>query len=118
MSYEFYKILHLVSILVFFGSLGAIFYSSGTVMKHLKILIGVTSLFIFVAGMGLIIKGLGIGHGEKWPIWLWVKIIIWLLLAAGSAILSKRLKKHRVLAYYVMVFLGAISAVSAVLKFE
>jgi uncharacterized membrane protein SirB2 len=76
-SYDVYKLLHLCFILTFFSSLGFIASNHEMIVKKgFKILVGVISFLIFVAGMGLIAR-LGFKHGEGFPLWINLKII-WL----------------------------------------
>ena len=90
-SYEFYKVLHIFSIILFVALLGLSF-APGDPTKKTKIFTGVVSLLIFVAGMGLLAR-LGIGHGETtWPGWVIAKFVLWLLLAISVPILVKRLR--------------------------
>ncbi len=91
-------------------------FLSGKDIKVNKIITGISSLFILVGGMGLILTALGIHHGEKWPAFLHAKITIWALLAIGGPILAKRLKKGRVLAFYGILVLGVMAAYLAVYK--
>ena len=112
-SYEAYKLVHIVSIIIFFGAVGAAIIG-GRYEKHEKIITGVSSLFIFVAGMGLIAR-IGIKHGSIWPTWLIVKAVIWLTLSALAPILAKRLGRS-ILVFYVFVTLGALAAYMAINK--
>jgi uncharacterized membrane protein SirB2 len=115
MSYEFYKLLHIGSLFIFLSGLGISFLGESS-NKFNKILTGITSLTVFIAGMGLILKGLSITHGESWPTWIHAKLVIWALLAIGGPILSKRLKKHRPLAFYLMLTLAVVAAYLAINK--
>lgn len=81
-SYETYKMLHLATILIFFASLGFVASSAPFFQKRLgKILAGLISFFILVAGMGLIAR-LGFKHGEAFPLWLNFKVGAWVVLNA------------------------------------
>jgi len=99
MSAEFYRVLHLASLFIFISGLGISFFSDNT-FKLNKILTGISSLLILVAGMGLIAKQLEIGHGEAWPKWLHVKILIWAIAAIGGPIMAKRMKEKKAVAFY------------------
>ena len=45
---------------------------------------GVGMLLILVAGFGLLAKKLGL-VGQGWPLWIWLKLSIWLILGIGVA---------------------------------
>jgi hypothetical protein len=113
-SYENYKILHLVSIFVMFTGLSVGFF--GSQPKLIKILTGVGTLFTLVAGMGLLAR-LGVQHGEPWPLWVWIKMIIWLLIGVGGAVVVKRFPSFGKYAYIVSLLLFVLAASSAILKF-
>ena len=115
LSYEFYKVLHVMCIVLFVGSMGAQFFSDSS-KKSLKIISGVTSFFIFVAGMGLLAR-LGVSHGSGWPTWVWVKVVVWILVSALGPILAKRLSgTNKALGYYGIIVLIFIAVYSAVTK--
>lgn len=114
MSYEFYKVLHLVCIFLFVGAIAIQFFSDAA-PKSAKIISGVTSLLIFVAGMGLIAR-IGISHGEGWPLWLKAKVGLWVVISALGPILAKRLKEKRQLGYYVTMLFVFAAAYVAVTK--
>ncbi len=88
-SYEVYKLIHIICLVILAICSGE-YFSKGSPSKMTKILCGVASLLIFVAGMGMMAR-LGIGHGEGWPTWIILKIVFWLLVAALIPILGKRL---------------------------
>jgi uncharacterized membrane protein SirB2 len=115
MSENFYRVLHYGSLFFFFSSLGISFFTDNKNVAN-KIIQGVASLLILVAGMGLIAKALEIGHGASWPAWIHAKITVWALLAIGAPILSKRLTKGKAIAFYSMIVLGTVAAYLAVNK--
>ena len=79
-SYETYKLLHLIFILTLFCSLGFAASSSSFMTKPFaKIILGLVSFLLFVAGMGLIAR-LGFKHGEGFPFWIYLKMTLWILL--------------------------------------
>lgn len=114
LSYEFYKVLHLVCIILFVGAMAGQFFNDSS-KKSLKIISGVTSFLIFVGGMGLLAR-LGIKHGTGWPVWVWVKVVVWIMVSALGPILAKRLKGNRALAYYGILVLITVAIYSAVTK--
>ena len=92
MSYEFYETLHIISIIMVFIALGAVFiqklnsdekqYQGKTLIS---ILHGIGMLLLLVAGFGLAAKKqLGM------PGWVYIKLVIWLLLGALYGVAQRR----------------------------
>lgn len=116
MSELFYRWLHLSALIVFFVTLGLTFLGPKE-LKLPKILTGVMSVIILVAGMGLVAKGLNIRHGEDtWPLWLKTKVALWMILAIASPILAKRLENHRGKALAGLTLIGTIAVYLAQFK--
>jgi uncharacterized membrane protein SirB2 len=110
MSYEFYKVLHLVAIFTFLASVGASFYAPER-PKMVKILAGISSFIILVAGMGLLAR---IGGG--WPTWAIIKMILWAILAIGAPIAAKRLQSVRNVVFISFIIFAGGAAWLAVIK--
>ena len=119
-SYTTYKTLHLISILVLFMALGgAIFMSlAGADKKGPRVLSmilhGVFVLLVLVGGFGLMAR-LGVSHKEGWPLWLKVKLGLWLLLG-GFVIVPRRLPKINKVVWPLVVILGFLAVYMAVHK--
>jgi uncharacterized membrane protein SirB2 len=88
MSYEVYKILHIVAVLVMTAGLAVGYYS--TQPKHIKIVTGISSFLVLVGGMGLLAR-LGVDHGAGFPGWVIAKMTIWLLISITGPVFAKRL---------------------------
>lgn len=121
MSYEAYKVLHILGILVLFASLGGL---AGVRMmtaagvsggpRLFNVLHGVALVIVIVAGFGTLAK-LGMASPGTWPLWVWIKLVVWLLLGAGLGALKKAgSQAGSVLA--VLALLGAVAAWSAIFK--
>ena len=94
MSYIFYKSLHLGSLFLLFFSLGGLwlFYSreEGNVFKRqLLILHGISWFLVIVAGFGLIARA---GIAFPWPLWIYVKLFIGVLLGFVPLLFRKAIK--------------------------
>jgi uncharacterized membrane protein SirB2 len=122
-SYEFYKVLHILGILVLFSSLGALAMlvsrgsSAQEVAGHRKFLVmlhGVAMVIVFVAGFGLMAR-VGVVMGKPWPTWIFLKLAIWLALGGAMVLVRKKPELGRVwlLAFPV---LGAVAAYVAAVK--
>lgn len=94
MSYEVYKFLHFICLFMFISGISASFLMENP-PKIAKIMSGISSFLILVAGMGLLARTM---PGEKWPGWIHAKITIWGLVAVLGPVLAKRLKSNRGLA--------------------
>lgn len=118
MSYEFYRILHLIGIFGLMLSLGgmAVHIMNGgnrasfTARKFLGALHGVSLFIVIVAGFGLIAR-LGVGF----PGWVIAKLVIWLILGGLPAMIYKKPNLSKILFFLVWV-LGGCAAVLAIAK--
>ena len=91
MSYDFYKIVHVFSVLLLFTSLGTLAASarsdSDRLLRLAGIAHGIALALIFIAGFGLMAR---LGMFGAIPVWAWLKIGLWLLL--GLIVLPLRRK--------------------------
>ena len=100
MSYAFYKIIHLSSLFIFTFSLGVIwlFYNKKFKVyaldqvkqfkRNLMIFHSLSLFFIFVSGFALIAK---LKIPFSWPLWVYIKISIWMILGMTPLLLKKGL---------------------------
>ena len=97
-SYEVYKIAHLLCLFIFFTTSSILLWYGGRV-RTLSILGGIASILILVTGMGLMAR-LNIGHTEAWPYWIKIKMAAWLILTIGAPVVTKRFPKLGKLFYF------------------
>lgn len=76
-SYEIYKLIHLLCLLLFAVNIGQLLYPEHMLNSRKgKIFTGLVSFFILVSGMGLLAR-LGFKHAEAFPFWVTLKILNW-----------------------------------------
>lgn len=115
MSYETYKLIHLLAIISLFLSIGALLAHSENNNKRQKkkimILHGLAGLILFISGFGLIARL----KMPSFPIWVSLKLGIWIILSVLVPVLvSKKINKKWI---WFLVFVSGFSAVYlAVLK--
>lgn len=117
MSYEFYKVLHVFMLVLMVAAFAPQFLSANNAhAKLLKITSGVASLLLFVGGMGLLAR-IGVGHGTAWPVWVKVKVGVWVAVAALGPILAKRMQKNRLAGLGLILALIFVAVYSAITKY-
>lgn len=114
-TYETYKILHLFSLLVVVCAMGVILGEGRWIPdRRFKGIITLGTILLFVGGMGLIAR-LGFKHGEPFPLWIWIKMVSWLILSVLLILLFRMQgKKNKLLigsASIVVLFIAVFSAV-------
>lgn len=94
MSYEFYKITHIIGILmVFTGLMGIVALRMvGTELpprprRLFMIFHGLGLLVALVAGFGLAAR---LNYMAALPTWVWVKIGVWIVLGAGLTVAKRK----------------------------
>lgn len=120
MSYELYKVLHLLGILAVFTTLGGlamIGIRGGTndetkpLRKPLAMVHGIALVVVLVAGFGLMArKGM---MSSAMPLWIYLKIAIWLVLGGAVAFVRKTPAIGK-LWYVLLPLVGAVAAYLAV----
>lgn len=118
MSYETYRFIHLMGMVVLFVSLGgliALAYSgkTGGLRKALVAIHGTSMLVMLVAGFGLLAK-IGISHGDL-PGWVIGKLVLWLVLG-GIVVLIRKQPSKGVAWVGVVSLLGFVTVALGVFK--
>lgn len=118
MSYGFYKVVHILGVLMLFsGIAGTIVHaanradkSSNPMRGALGALHGGGLVLMLVSGFGILAK-LGMGF----PGWVWVKVVLWLVFGALIAIPYRKPGWNGALLWLVPV-LGGLAAYLAIYK--
>lgn len=98
MSYEFYKLIHLIGLfLVISGLVGllTIKMSSGKLEGQARKLVfishGVGLVFILVSGFGLLAR---LQMTQPMPNWVYIKIVIWLIFGGAMTLIKRKLNAN------------------------
>ena len=117
MSPSLYKILHLLGVLLVFVSLGGLTLRAlggsggkGPGDRLAGITHGVALLLILITGFGMIAK---LGYG--FPLWVWAKVMIWLVIGASIALI-RRMPQHATVFWFALPLLGTLAAYLAIYK--
>ncbi|HXG31059.1 MAG TPA: hypothetical protein VNK81_05390 [Thermodesulfobacteriota bacterium] len=117
-SYEAYRVLHVFGVMLLLLSLGGYLTlaisGSERGRRLVAITHGVSLLIILVAGFGLLAR-LGFSSMGGWPLWIWIKFSIWLVLAL-IVVLIRRVPGLAPALWFLTPVLSAISAYMAVYK--
>ncbi len=118
MPFDFYKVLHVMGLMMLFSSLGAaiIFYASGSVVKTYKLLIsvfhGLGLVLLLVSGFGMLAR---MGGGMIMPAWVHPKLLVWVLM--GGALFAIKKKANWSTVWWLSILsLGLVAASFAVNK--
>lgn len=115
MPTEFYKVLHVLGIMLLFASLGGMALLGlrggddrevAPLRRVVMIGHGVAMLVILVAGFGLMAR-LGIMSG--WPTWIYIKLALWLVLG-GAVVLVRRVPEMGRVWLFLLPLVGAAAA--------
>ena len=117
LSHATYKVIHLLGIFLLFSGMGSLWASvaassdsARSTTRRLGLAAhGLAMVLILVAGFGMMAR-LQISH--SWPLWIWLKLIIWLLLA-GYPVLLKRQERPSAILFFLAPLLGAFAAYAA-----
>jgi hypothetical protein len=121
-SYQFYLVLHFTGVFLILFSLGGValhVINGGTreypARKWAAMGHGIGLLIALVGGFGLLAR-LGIMHGgQGLPLWIWVKLCVWLALGAAPVLLYRQRQLSKVWWFLILV-LGMLAATMAIYK--
>ena len=114
MDMAVYKMVHMLGLVLLFQSLGASLLvtlsgmdtSAFSNAKMARIMHGVGIVLILVGGFGMMAR---LGISWPLPIWIWIKLIIWIVLGLVLTIVKKKPESTRLWWTLVIVF-GALAA--------
>ncbi len=87
-SYENYKMIHVLMVVIMFSFFAVQIFSSEKVKKA-AMWSGIASVLLLVSGMGLLAR-IGVSHTEGWPSWVIIKMIAWALIVIATPMIIKR----------------------------
>jgi hypothetical protein len=121
-SLQLYKVVHIIGLVLLMAALGGMALhaiNGGTRQTNLSRKLvasmhGLGAFFLLLGGFGMLAR-LGIVQGTSWPLWLWAKLTIWVLLAVAIVVPYRRpaLAKPLLIA---LPILGGIAAYLAIYK--
>lgn len=112
MTLEFYKFIHLISILVLIFSFGLMighYKNSDKKNKQYSILHGISIAFILISGFGMLAR---LSIHWPWPLWVGIKALVWLALS-GIIILFRK-KPCSLIGLVSILLLGGLAIFSAI----
>jgi len=115
-NYDLLKIFHVVSISLSVSCLAISFYKEKAPF-HINILSAISSIAIVATGFAMTSES-GLVHGHDLPLWPKFKSLFWLILIIVGPVLSKKLKRFRLPAFYFLLSVGICSAVFAIIQPE
>lgn len=121
-SHQFYNVLHIIGIVLVMAALGGAALhamSGGTRATNparglIAAMHGGGVLLILVGGFGMLAR-LGFMHGANFPGWLWVKLLIWISIAAALLVPYRKPQLARPL-LLTLPILGGVAAYMAIYK--
>ncbi len=112
MSYEFYKILHLLGLFLLTSGLMGVFFTiwsgaplQGKVKSTSFSLHGLGLVFLLVSGFGLLAR---MGLAREMPTWVYFKLGLWAFFALAVSVLKR--KGHLGMPLYLLLLAGYFCA--------
>ena len=122
MSFEIYKIFHLLgvfSLLIVIGGViqmarSGIENESGPKQRNRMIIHGVAMFLIVIAGFGMLAR-LGLSNPMNWPLWVWVKVLVWVYMGGAQKLIQKFPEKVNLWLYSTVV-IALLAGIMAIAK--
>jgi len=113
LSVAAYKVVHILGVLLVFVAFGAAL-GDGSRKKLASMTHGIGLLIVLIAGFGAMAR-LGISGPGNWPLWIWLKLLIWLVLGAAMTVAKKSPAAAKAL-WWLLPLVGASAAYLALFK--
>jgi hypothetical protein len=117
-SLHAYKVIHLLGVFLLFAGLGgycalAIAGQGSAMARKVSAMAhGGALALVLVAGFGQLAH---LGLFASWPLWVWLKLAIWILLG-GVVVAIRRLDRAAAPLLFLLPLLGALAAYLAIFK--
>lgn len=112
LSLSLYKVVHVFGVLLVFLGFGALL--GGERRRAATLAHGIGLAVILVAGFGALAR-LGVANPGGWPLWVWLKLAVWLALGALMTV-GKRSPAAARTFWWLVPILGAAAAYLALYK--
>jgi hypothetical protein len=116
MPLTFYKLIHLLGIFLVFAQIGGAVVATGMDQNSWKkahgIMHGLGAFMLLLGGFGMLAKLDLVG---AWPVWVWVKLVIWVLISLSPMAIRKAPEKARIWLFGA-ILLGVTAAYLALYK--
>jgi uncharacterized YccA/Bax inhibitor family protein len=120
--YEVYKVLHIVGVLLTFAVLGGLALtvasgatkSTSSVRRLIAATHGAGTFIILLGGFGALAR-LGMTQGLGLPLWIWIKLACWVVLALVVMVPYRRPELARPVFWFLPV-LGLVAVWAAIYK--
>lgn len=115
-----YRVIHILSVMLLFTALGGLLLASragvttGVSRKTAGMTHGIALILILVTGFGGLAK-IGLSNPALWPMWLWLKVLVWLLMGA-VIVLIRRAPHSTTLLWWLLPVLGGLAGYLAIYK--
>ena len=122
MTLAAYKVVHILAVLFLFTALGSLLAAAwpggaagaGPPRKRAGLTHGLALVLVLVSGFGMLAR-LGIAHLGGWGLWIWLKLLTWLLLGAALTLIRRQPRLAPAL-WIVLPLLGGLAAYLAIYK--
>lgn len=120
--YEVYKVLHIVGVLLAFAALGGLaltvangaLKSTSSVRRLVAAAHGIGTFVILLGGFGALAR-LGVTQGLGLPLWIWIKLACWAIIALVVILPYRRPELARPI-FWLLPLVGAVAVWAAVYK--